>query len=205
MRDPTHHYAGQVSPGAKRVADIVSMVTQPPFLAIVAFILLNTQVADPSKQLLLDLVCIITALVIPIGVTAYFGKRFGNEELDVERREDRLQPLVLGAVGYALGAIALYLLDAPDVVWILMVCYAVVTAVITLITLRWKISIHACGCVGPSIALTIHFGPLGALYFLFLPFTVWSRYVKGKHTPAQLACGALLGGVLSCILYWSLL
>ncbi|MBR2394951.1 MAG: hypothetical protein IKA98_05590, partial [Candidatus Methanomethylophilaceae archaeon] len=64
-----------------------------------------------------------------------------------ERREDRFQPLVIGTLGYVLGAILLYVLDAPDIVWVLMVCYAVVTATITVITLYWKISIHACGCV----------------------------------------------------------
>ena len=205
MRDPTSLFAGEVSPGTKKFADMVSMITQPPFLAIAAFILLNLQVGDIVDQLLLDVVCIVSALVIPVGVTYYFGKKHGNEELDVERREDRFQPLVLGTLGYVLGAILLYVLDAPDIVWVLMVCYAVVTATITVITLYWKISIHACGCVGPSIAMTLQFGPIGALYFLFLPFTAWSRYVKRKHTPAQLVCGALLGAVLSGVLFTVLL
>lgn len=202
MRNPTHIFEGDVSPGVRRFADSVSMVTQPPFLSIVAFILLNLQVQDVPRQLLFDAVCSVFALVIPVGAIAYFGKKTGNSELDVERREDRFPPLVIGALGYLVGCIALYLMGAPDVVWILMLCYCVVTATITVITFRWKISIHACGCVGPSIALIVQYGPLGALFFLFLPFTVWSRYVKGKHTPAQLVCGALLGGILSCLLFW---
>ncbi|MBR2394950.1 MAG: hypothetical protein IKA98_05585 [Candidatus Methanomethylophilaceae archaeon] len=53
--------------------------------------------------------------------------------------------------------------------------------------------------------MTLQFGPIGALYFLFLPFTAWSRYVKRKHTPAQLVCGALLGAVLSGVLFTVLL
>lgn len=205
MRDPTHKFDGSVSPRTMRVADIISLVSQPPFLSIVAFVLLNLQVSDVFEQLLFDLVCILFALVVPIGVTYYFGKMHGNKELDVENREDRFPPLIIGTVGYAVAACLLFVMGAPDVVWVLMVCYAVVTAFITLITLRWKISIHACGCVGPSIALTIQFGLVGALYFLFLPFTAWSRYVKRKHTPAQLVCGALLGAILSGSIFLLLL
>ena len=205
MRDPTSLFAGEVSPGTKKFADMVSMITQPPFIAIAAFILLNLQVGDIVDQLLLDVVCIVSALVIPVGVTYYFGKKHGNEELDVERREDRFPPLILGTLGYVVGAVVLYLMDAPSIVWVLMACYAVVTAAITVITLYWKISIHACGCVGPSMALTLQFGTIGALFFLFLPFAVWSRYVKRKHTPAQLVCGALLGAILSGIVFALLL
>lgn len=201
MRDPTHLFEGSISPKAMKVADLISLITQPPFLAVVAFILLNLQVSSVGEQLLFDAICVVCALVIPIGVIVYFGRKHGNKDLDVERREDRFPPLIIGTLGYASGSVALYLLDAPDVVWILMVCYAVVTAAITLITLYWKISIHACGCVGPSMALAIQFGPVGALYFLFLPFTMWSRYVKRKHTPAQLVCGALLGAIISTIIF----
>ena len=201
MKDPTKLFEGTLTPGLQKAADRISMITQPPFLAIVAFVLLNLQVSNIGEQLLFDLICIVFALVVPVGVTFYFGKKHGNSELDVERREDRFPPLIIGTLGYTIGSVALYLLDAPDVVWILMVCYAVVTAAITLITLYWKISIHACGCVGPSMALAIQFGPVGALYFLFLPFTMWSRYVKRKHTPAQLVCGALLGAIISTIIF----
>ena len=205
MRDPTHLFEGTVSERAMKVADAISLISQPPFLAVAAFILLNLNVPDILDQLIYDLICVVCALVIPVGVILYFGKKHGNKDMDVERREDRFQPLVLGTLGYVLGAILLYVLDAPDIVWVLMVCYAVVTATITVITLYWKISIHACGCVGPSIAMTLQFGPIGALYFLFLPFTAWSRYVKRKHTPAQLVCGALLGAVLSGVLFTVLL
>ena len=205
MRDPTHLFEGTVPPRTMKAADIISMVTQPPFLAIVAFILLNLQVENVLDELLFDLICVVCALVIPVGVTYYFGKKKGNEDLDVVNREDRFPPLVLGTLGYVIGSVLLYRFDAPDVVWILMVCYAVVTAAITVITLFWKISIHACGCMGPSIALGIAFGPAGALYFAFLPFAAWSRYIKRKHTPAQLLCGALLGALLSGVIFTILL
>ena len=205
MKDPTKLFEGTLTPGLQKAADRISMITQPPFLAIVAFVLLNLQVSNIGEQLLFDLICIVFALVVPVGVTFYFGKKHGNSELDVERREDRFPPLIIGTVGYFIGSALLYSLDAPGIVWVLMLCYAVVTAFITLITFYWKISIHACGCVGPSLALCFQFGPVGAVYFVLLPFTMWSRYVKGKHTPAQLVAGAMLGALLSGLIFTWLL
>lgn len=205
MKDPTNLFEGELTPGLKNAADKISLITQPPFVAIVAFILLNLQVSSIAYQLLFDLICVICALVIPVGVTLYFGKKHGNTEMDVERREDRFPPLILGTLGYAIGTTFLYWLGAPDIVWVLMLCYAVVTAAITLITFYWKISIHACGCVGPSLALCFQFGPIGAVYFVLLPFAMWSRYVKRKHTPAQLVAGAVLGAFLSGIIFTCIL
>jgi len=40
---------------------------------------------------------------------------------------------------------------------------------------------------------------------LLLPPIVWSRYVLKKHTPLQLAMGAILGVALTAVLFWLLL
>ena len=85
MRDPTHLFEGSISPKAMKVADLISLITQPPFLAVAAFILLNLQVSSVGEQLLFDAICVVCALVIPIGVIVYFGRKHGNKDLDVER------------------------------------------------------------------------------------------------------------------------
>ncbi|MBP5394759.1 MAG: hypothetical protein J6Y18_02480, partial [Candidatus Methanomethylophilaceae archaeon] len=69
----------------------------------------------------------------------------------------------------------------------------------------WTISIHAIGCVGPSMALAYVFGWQGGLLILLLPVVIFCRYVLRKHTPAQLAAGALLGLVLTGALFILLL
>ena len=44
MRDPTHLFEGSISPKAMKVADLISLISQPPFLAVAAFILLRPTV-----------------------------------------------------------------------------------------------------------------------------------------------------------------
>ena len=75
----------------------------------------------------------------------------------------------------------------------------------TVITLYWKISIHAVGVIGPTMALSYAFWPWGLLFILVLPPIVWSRYVLKKHTPAQLVAGALVGFVITGTVFLLLL
>ena len=103
------------------------------------------------------------------------------------------------------NAEALYLLDAPEIATVLMLCYAIVTALMTVITFYWKISIHSVGVVGPSMALGIAFWPWGLLYFLLLPPIAWSRYVLRRHTPAQLIAGATVGFIITGLMFMWLL
>ncbi len=203
MHDPTHLFQGTISPGKEKLAKIISLVEQPPFLAIPAFVLICMLKSDDiATGALCSLVSIITATILPILVIVVFSKKYGNKDkLDVVRKEDRFIPLVLGVLSYFIGVALLYFLGAPRLATVLMLCYALVTAAITLITPYWKISIHSCGVIGPSMALTMAFWPFGLLYFLLLPPVAWSRYVLQKHTPMQLAMGAVVGFVITEILF----
>jgi len=207
MHDPTNKFQGEISPQKEKVAKIISFLGQPPFLAIIPFVSICMVYTDDAvKGALCSLVAVFAAVILPISIIIYFSKKFKNEDkLDVERREDRYIPLIAGVTGYAIGVVLLYLLEAPFLAIVLMICYTVVTAAMTLITFYWKISIHACGVIGPSMGLAMAFWPFGLIYFLWLPPIAWSRYVLKKHTPMQLAMGALLGFVLTAAIFWIML
>ena len=207
MHDPTSKFDGTLSPKAERTAKLVSLIEQPPFLSIPAFIIICMLKSDDAVNgAISSLIAIIAASILPIFITFYFSRRFGNEDkLDVYRKEDRFMPLVCGIISYFLGVAGLYLVGAPQLATVLMLCYALVTLAITIITPYWKISIHSCGVMGPSLALTVGFWPYGLLYFLLLPPVIWSRYVLKKHTPLQLAMGAIVGLLITAVVFVILL
>ena len=205
LRDPTHLYEGEISPGTKRTAQIISFFAQAPFISIPVFILLCMQADTISDIVLFSAISIFFATVVPTVVVMIIAKRTGNEDVDIVRKEDRMIPLAVGILSYLLGTVILYAMDAPRIVWVAMLCYCVNTAVIMLITTRWKISIHATGCVGPSMALAYVFGWPGGLLIIILPVVVYCRYILRKHTPAQLAAGALLGFLLTGAIFLLLL
>ncbi|MEE3478032.1 MAG: hypothetical protein VZQ26_03735, partial [Methanomethylophilus sp.] len=80
-----------------------------------------------------------------------------------------------------------------------------VTFAITIITNWWKISIHACGMIGPGMAITYAFFPWGLIVFATVPFICWSRYVLRKHTPAQMAGGIIVGFVITAFIFCQML
>ena len=80
-----------------------------------------------------------------------------------------------------------------------MFCYALNTAVVWLITLKWKISIHAIGLGGPLVALWLH----GFHYPIFmgtlLVLVCTSRVLLKAHTPSQVITGSALAMGLAYI------
>ena len=205
FRDPTHLYEGEISPRTERIATVFSVVGQPIFIPIPVFILLATEIDDPVKAVLAVLVSLFFVTVIPTASTYYFSIKLGRKDGDIPDRRLRFKPMMIGVTSYAIGTVVLYLMEVPDIIWILMLCYAIVTLVMTIITLYWKISIHSVGIAGPAMALSVVFWPWGLLYFLLLPPIVWSRYVLRRHTPAQLVAGALTGFIITGIVFLILL
>lgn len=201
IHDPTHLYEGEISPGTEKVARAISIVTHAPFLAAITFILLSLKADDPLLAAECIVISLVTATIAPVIAVQHYSVKFGNTDGDVMRREDRTMPLVCGIVCYAVGAILLYLVDAPRIVTVTMLVYVISTVVVILITTRWKISIHATGVMGPALAISIAYWPWGLVFFILLPLVAWSRYVRRKHTPLQLVGGALEGLVVTGLVF----
>lgn len=198
LRDPTHLYEGEPSPSALKAARFVSVVTHAPFLSAVMFVLLNLKAEDGVTFVLSTVVALVTATIIPVVVVHHYSMKSGNTDGDVVRREDRLKPLVGGILSYVLGIALMFAVDAPHLSTVMMVSYASCTVLVLLISTRWKISIHTTGVMGPAIALSIAYWPWGLLTFALLPAVMWSRYIRRKHTPAQLVGGAVFGFIATC-------
>jgi len=207
MHDPTHKYEGELSPGTEKVAKALSLIGQPPFLAIIPFVAICMAFSeDMWKGIICSAAAIFASVVLPIANIMYFSRKYHNDDkLDVVNKEDRMLPLIAGVIGYAVGVVLLYLLQAPWLATVLMVCYVLVTLAITFITPYWKISIHSCGVIGPTLGLAVAFWPVGLLYILLLPPIAWSRYVLKKHTPLQLVMGAVVGFIITYVIFWILL
>ena len=205
MRDPTHLYEGELSPGTDRAARFISFILQPPFISVLAFLLLSTLCITVPDVIICATVCIVFSVILPMGIIIFYARKFGNRDLDVVRREDRSAPLLIGSITYLLGCGVLYLMDVPRVIWVLMLCYSVVTFAVYLVSTRWKISVHAIGCIGPSMGLAYAFGWVGLLLLITYPLVCWSRYFLKKHTPLQLIGGGVLGLLLTGLLFHLLL
>ena len=205
LKDPTHMFEGEISPKAYRVASTLSMIFQPFFVPIPVFAILCLIIGDVGEYFKVFGTSMFFVVVLPAVFTYYFSMKLGRKDGDIPDRTLRWPPMVFGIVSYCLGTVVLYEMGAPMVITVLMLCYAVVTEAIMLITFYWKISVHAVGIMGPTMALAYAFWPWGLLFIVVLPPIVWSRYVLKKHTPAQLVGGIIVGVAITSVFFILLL
>ena len=145
-----------------------------------------------------------------IAITSFFGcvlpltMVYALLKLDLikdfyaQDKDTRFIPFLWTTFFYLLGALSLRLVSAPPAVTALMACYFVNGLVLMVITLKWKISIHASGVTGPFTALVYMLGGVMLPLLLVVIPVAWARVELKAHTVMQVAVGALL----SCVLTW---
>ncbi len=139
------------------------------------------------------LVVTVFCSVIPALVVIVLKKMGKVNDYDISKRENRVLPFLIGVVGYFIGTLTLYLLNAPPIIVGFMLCYAINTVLIFFITLVWKISVHVTSLGGPIAAMTYVFGLQSLWLLLLMPPLAWARVHLKAHTPMQTIVGGSLG------------
>jgi len=173
------------------LAKVISGFGSPMILAFPTFIALLVATSPPSLPLLL-LVAFLFGSVFPLLVIYLMYKMNKVGDLDVTDRSERKAPFMVSIIVYLLGTVIMFALNAPAIVSALMFCYTTNTLVTFLISLHWKISVHAVGVAGPFISLVYYLGWLYSPLLLFIIPIGWSRVELKAHTLAQVVAGFLL-------------
>ncbi|MCL4395135.1 MAG: hypothetical protein M1482_10100 [Chloroflexi bacterium] len=147
-------------------------------------------------------------LLIMTGIPlAYltFGKRFGwVSDLEMSQRNERPRFILVSLSSDALALLALSAWGGPHLLRVMAVTYLFLGATMFTISIFWKISLHMVGVGGFSIALVFVFGAPALFAFLSLPLVAWARWQRRKHSPAQLAAGALGGAAITALVFGGL-
>jgi membrane-associated phospholipid phosphatase len=99
------------------------------------------------------------------------------------------------------GLAVLAALDAPAEMVALLASIAVGVAGGWVVTLWWKISVHAAIAAGAATVLTLVFGPALLAVWPLVALIAWSRVQVGDHTPAQVLAGVALGIVVNATVF----
>jgi len=177
------------------LAHLISNTIHPIVLPIISFwILMQFGFGEPvTNRYVYLLVVTVFCTLIPTIVVIVLKKMGKVNDYDISKRENRTLPFLIGVVGYFIGALTLYLLNAPPIIVGFMLCYAINTVFIFFITLVWKISVHVTSLGGPIAAMTYVFG-LQSLWLLLLMLPLaWARVHLKAHTPMQTIAGGSLG------------
>ena len=187
-----------------KVAKSISTVTNPPIICIPLFLIIcltlsfGSEGFDWAKFLVLEAVSLVFASILPMAIILFWAKKL-NTDSDISNRSDRYMPLIVGIVSYLIGFIICLVFRLDNFLTCLLLCYAVNTGVVLLITTKWKISVHTTGLSGPVGALILLLGPIGALFGILYPLLIWSRVTLEKHTLAQAIAGGVQGFFLTVL------
>lgn len=201
---PLFNLSNNNTTSKETLANFISTVSNPPFVAIPVFLIINYTLLYGGDWLWFSAISIFFVSILPI-ITSSLWIKMKNLEVDMPQRQDRIYPLLLVIVSYIIGVAVLYILGAPSFTTVLMICYLNNTIIVLLFSLYWKISIHAMGIAGPATALIYLFGWTGLAFSLLVPLVLWSRLHLKRHTPAQLIVGTVLGYFLTAMQIYLLL
>ena len=181
-----------------RIAQIVSEVANPLFVALPTFLIVALDTAPNWQR------GVLWWIVTSLGISAapllfvYQGVRrgrFSDHHLSV--RTQRLVPLVVGLLCAAIALMLLLLLQASTAL-LATVAAVLVCGICTLaITTCWKISFHLVGAAGAATVLTLLFGPIGLVLIPFVALVGWARWRVGAHTVTQALAGTALAIVIT--------
>lgn len=193
---------------AEKAAILISRVFNPLYVAVPAILAAFIEVSpDLAHAFFYWGIYIIFSTIIPV-VDLTIRLRLGKiSDYHITKKEERTAPMLM-AVGYlTFAALLMYLLGAPLTIVAASVTGVLLIAVSLAVTLRWKISLHAMGMFETySLLILVFRSWTFVLYNLYIPLIVigvcWSRLYLKKHTPAQVAAGALVGSALPVLVFW---
>lgn len=191
-------YAQQEFKSEKKIARLISNITQPPVVSIPTFAIINYILLGFNNSLIITMICWIFGAFIPITTSLILINKM-HTDMDITDRTKRTLPLFFAICSYLIGFFVLLSMGAPPLTTALMFVYSSNTLIILFINLSWKISIHTMGVAGPTVALTFLFGYSGLLLGLLIPLVMWSRVKLKKHTISQVLAGGIVGVILTYI------
>jgi hypothetical protein len=184
----------QPNPLRLRVARLVGeLLSPPPILVVLALVVAWASSPTPAMAVVWGAIAAAFASVLPYALILRGVRRGQLSDTNISLREQRIRFGVVAITSILVGLAVLAALDAPAEMVALQASIAVGVACGWVITLWWKISVHAAIAAGAATVLVLVFGP--AL------LVVWPLVQVGDHTPAQVLAGVALGIVVNATVF----
>lgn len=196
-----------------RLAKIISIVFQPLLVPTYSMLILfsmnnylSLMVPYPAKKLLMWLIFLST-FVFPVLFVFILYKRGMINSIEMDKREERVFPLVITGVFYSLAYYIIYQTQLDVIYQRLFMGSALLIGIALVVSFYWKISMHMIGFGGMLGALI----GINLVAYVDLTFyVILSAFICGlvgfarlklmAHTPAQVYTGFLTGFVLMLII-----
>jgi membrane-associated phospholipid phosphatase len=189
-------------PRRLRVARLVGeLLSPPPVLAGLALVVAWDSSPTPAMAILWGGIAAVSASVLPYALILRGVRRDQFTDRNISLRQQRIRFAGVAMASILTGLAVLAAFDAPAEMVALQASIAVGVACGWVITLWWKISIHAAIAAGAATVLLLVFGPALLVVWPLVALIAWSRVQVGDHTPAQVLAGVALGIVVNATVF----
>jgi hypothetical protein len=194
------------------LAKTISVVLHPLFIPLYGLLIIF---AAPTligylpyavKRTLL-LIILINNVLLPFSFVPYLRIRNIISSWTLDSRKERTLPLIITSLFYSVTVFITYRYHIPAFIKSFFITVAFLAIAVTIINIRWKISIHSTGS-GALVALVVVLSikmhaPL--TWFLITAimsagFVLTSRLWLNSHSPKEVWSGFLLGFICSALL-----
>ncbi|CAL9586033.1 hypothetical protein SUDANB106_05143 [Streptomyces sp. enrichment culture] len=141
------------------------------------------------------------AAVIPITFIKYGIRKGYWGDRHVGAKPARLVVMAVILLSVATGIALMIAAGAPHTVIALIVSMLVTLAILTGITVAWKISVHQAVSAGACAMLIQTYGVWMAVGFLLVVVVGWSRVELRDHTRNQVIAGTILGTIVAATVF----
>ncbi|MEQ8712228.1 MAG: PA-phosphatase [Cyclobacteriaceae bacterium] len=186
------------------ISYVLHPLLMPTLVFTVIFYFLPESVKPIDNEAIpfLLLAILITTFIIP--VLSISALRFTStiSSLSLQKREERVVPFIFIGMFYALTTyLFIHRIQVNEVIALMMITTSVLIGLLTAITLKYKISIHAagiCGSAGYLIALANTYQSEALIYpataaIVLSGVVMTARLYLNAHTLNEVAAGCFLG------------
>jgi membrane-associated phospholipid phosphatase len=189
-------------PRRLRVARLVGeLLSPPPILVVLALLVAWASSPTPALAVLWGGIAAVFASVLPYALILRGVRQGRLSDKNISLRAQRIRFGVVAITSILLGLAVLAAFDAPAEMVALLASIAVGVACGWVVTLWWKISVHAAIAAGAATVLLLVFGPALLAIWLLVAVIAWSRVQVGDHTPAQVLAGVALGVAVNATIF----
>jgi membrane-associated phospholipid phosphatase len=177
------------------------VLSPPPIIVVLALLVAWESSPTPALAVLWGGIAAVFASLLPYAIILRRVRRGRLSDKHISVREERVRFAVVAITSVLAGLAVLAALDAPAEMVALLA--SLVTGMVCgwVITLWWKISVHAAISAGAVAVLTLVHGPALAAAWPLVALIAWSRVQVGDHTPAQVLAGIALGIAVNATIF----
>lgn len=185
-----------------KIAKIISIFFEPFTVSCVALVVVITNLNTSIELKIFWFLTAVFLAGVPALMVLIYEKKTGKiHDWFIRDRKERRDVQIAWFLGSALFFVATLVFHGPRLLEALALTLLLVSLLITIATIYWKISVHM---VGVSLFVLIFLLVYSSSFLwlaILIPLVGWARVKLGAHTLTQVTVGSLLTILITYLVF----